>query len=255
MRRNVIDLVPPVLQHRAIVFQVRPHPPPRRSARHRLNRSVHPLHQPPRRLGPLCIHLRRHLPRLPRPIHLIAQTPRLHPVRPRLPVRPALVRPIRRRIQVAVLHQVHHIVQIPRTQIHRHHRRGPCRLAPRHELIRPEVVRLHRMPGIVRPRRPLLLRPHPILPVVARHKIPPRIPHQRHPQRRQRRDHILPKSPLIRPRRSGIVNPLIHAPPQVLRKPRENPPIDRAHLKLRVELNCRCHVYSPAKNPIPKQYR
>src|SRR5262245_1600945 len=89
-------------------------------------------------------------------------------------------------------------------------------LAIAQELVRAEAVGLNAAPGQFRPRRALVLRPYPVLPVVARDKIPARIAQDRDVQPLDRLQHVQPDAFFVRERTAFFVNAAVDHAPQVL---------------------------------------
>src|SRR5260370_10056325 len=111
------------------------------------------------------------MPNLPGPVHFVTQAPVADVVRLRKSVLTAQFAPFRSFVNVAIFHEGSRLLGSPRTQIESHQRFRACSLAPSHELIGPELVRVHGIPSLVVYTRPILLWPHAVQPVVPRDEV------------------------------------------------------------------------------------
>ena len=105
---------------------------------------------------------------LPRPVHLVTQTPELNAVGLPVTVLLTQVAVVGAPRVVAVLHQVAGCIRSPGAQVHRHHQFGTHLLRPVGEFIYSHFVRLHGAPGQIQAARPQLFGPPRHLPSCSR---------------------------------------------------------------------------------------
>src|SRR5216117_1226718 len=179
------------------------------------------------------------MPDLPWPVHFISQAPVLHVVRFLHAMLAPQVAPFRSAFHVAIFQQRRRLLRRSRSKIHSQQRRCARPLAPRHEFIQSELIRLHRIPGFLHQPRPLFLRSHPVQPVVSRDEIPARIPHDRHTYRLHFFHPILAEPVRVRQLRSRLVNSLVDRPPQVFKERSKNVAIDRPNRPSSVQIDLR----------------
>ena len=171
--------------------------------------------------------LRRSLPAdLPRPVHLVAEAPELDVVRLLVAVRAAQIRVMRAAGMIAVLEELARFVRPARSEVHGEHRLHIGHATPIDEFVRAELIGLGRSPREIQPRRPLVLRPDAVLPVVARKKIAAGIAHDRrrqaHASARAHRD----ENRACRRSHAGLIDPAIHAPTHMLDERTEHAAIE-----------------------------
>ena len=108
---------------------------------------------------------------LPRPVHLVAEAPKLHVIGVAPAVLDAQIAPVASARMIAVFEQAACFIEATRSEIDREHQFRARRLAPGRELIDPNLVGFLGAPGIVEPDRPVLLRSDPVFPVVCRDEV------------------------------------------------------------------------------------
>ena len=151
----------------------------------------------------------------------------------------ALIGDARAGRQVAVLEELSGFLGPGRAQVDRHHWFGPDLLAPRHELVGAELVRLDRPPREVGAPGPLVAGPDAVAPVVVRHEVPARVANHRHAQWSERVDHVAPEASRIAQRAVGIEHALVDGPTHVLQEAGEDPLVDRGDTVFGVEIDLR----------------
>ena len=129
---------------------------------------------------------------------------------------------------VAVLDIVARRVRPARAEIDGEHRLDAGELAPVDEFVGAEGVRLGGEPGEVEAPRPLLDRPHPVLPIVAGDEIAARIAHDRGGELAHQRQHVAAKAALVGGRVAGLEDALVDAAAEMLDEGAEQAPIRRA---------------------------
>ena len=114
-------------------------------------------------------------PDLPRPVHLVAETPVTHVVRPFVPVPAPQIAPAGAAREVAVLDIGDRHLDGTRAEVHPEQGLGADHRAPVDKFVGAELVGLERIPRALEHRRPLRFRPDAIEPVVARDEVSSRI--------------------------------------------------------------------------------
>ena len=150
------------------------------------------------------------------------------------------VTPFRSAFRVAIFQQCRRLLRCSSPKIHSHQRRRAGCLAPRHEFIQSELIRLDGIPGLLHHPRPFLFWPNAIEPVISRHKISAWITHNRHTHRFDFIRYIGPKSVCVRQLRTRLVNPFVNRAPQVLQERSKNVPVDGANCPSRIQIDPRC---------------
>ena len=140
---------------------------------------------------------------------------------------------------VAVLEELRRLLGAGGAQVDRHHRFGPELVAPGHELVGAELVRLDRPPREVGPPRTSITGPDTVAPVVVRHEVAARVAHHRHAHWRERVDHVAPEAVLVAQRAVGIEHPLVDRSTHVFQEAGEDPLIDRSNTVFGVEIDPR----------------
>ncbi len=140
---------------------------------------------------------------------------------------------------VAVLEELRRLLGAGGAQVDRHHRFGPELVAPGHELVGAELVRLDRPPREVGPPGPPIAGSDTVAPVVVRHEVATRVADHRHAQWRERVDHVAPEALLVAQRAAGIEDPLVDRPAHVFEEAGEDPFVDRGDPVLGVKVDLR----------------
>ena len=171
---NSVHHVVAFFEHCAVPLDIRRHERPARSARDQLDRWIDCAHLPRRVRRFQAILARRHVPDLPRAVHLIAHAPELHAVRLCVTVRSAVVRStscpwLRCNTPPAPPH--------PPPTRYRNSGRAAAPFPPAgpgDEFICAELVCLQCVPRAIQHRRSFVFRTYAVQPVIARHEIPAR---------------------------------------------------------------------------------
>ena len=156
------------------------------------------------------------MPDLPGAVHLISQVPQPDIMRFSVSVLNPQVAPIGTGRKITVFHQIPCGIRPSCPQIHRHHHIRACPAAPFAEFIRAHLVVFHSKPGQLRTLRPLLLRPDTVLPIVSGYEIAAGITHNRYLQLSGQVNHIPAEPHIICQRMTGIVNPSVYRPADML---------------------------------------
>ena len=241
VRRNVIDVVPAILHYDPVIRQIGRHAASRRAARHEFDRRIETLHQFSSLVCAPCILFRRHVTRLPRTVHLVAETPGLDLIRIATAVRDTFVRPVGACGQVTVLDECGGFGSAPRTEIDRHHRLRAELFRPLHKLIGADLIGLDALPGVVGTHRALIARSDTVCPVVVADEVAAGIAHHRHSKRLERFENVCAKASRVAERAFRIVNALINGSSHVLEKTAEDARVDVALVALCVESNGSLH--------------
>ena len=167
---------------------------------------------------------------MPRTVHFIAKAPVSDVIWLFVSVSNALLRPHTLILQVAVLHQVGHVVHIARTKVYRHN--GFCADFVREvqKLIHAHFVRLYRNPGKIDYFGTLLDRTDGLFPIVTRHKVAAGIADYRHAQLRHGLHNVAAEPLFVCRRVRRLVDAVVHRTPQVLHEGTEHRLFDNADL-------------------------
>src|SRR5207344_2966090 len=96
---------------------------------------------------------------------------------------------------------------------------------PIEKFVRPELIRLERIPGTLQHGRTLVFWADAVLPVITGNKITTRIAHDWHAQRLDFRQHVFAVTFVVGEFRSRLVNSGIHRTAEMLEKRTEQTPI------------------------------
>src|SRR5579863_1164549 len=165
---------------------------------------------------------------------------------------PPQIAPTRSLLHIAILHQRGSILRGSGSQVQSHQGQRAHSFTPRQEFIRPELIRLDGVPGLVERARPLFLRPHAIQPVVPGNKIPSRITDDRNSHLVNFVEHILTKSADVGELRPRIVNALVNRPPQMLKKRPEQIAVERSDRSSRIDVNPRSRGGIASGSTLPR---
>ncbi len=128
------------------------------------------------------------------------------------------IAPARPFVYVAIFHQRRRLFRRARAQIEPHQRLRARGLAPHHEFVGAELVAVDGIPRFVQHARAVLLRSHPIQPVVPGDKVAAGVAHDGNSQLPYFVDHVLAQSVGIGVFRAWIVNPFIDGASQVFQE-------------------------------------
>ncbi len=142
MQRDEIDILVDVIEHCRFPLREGRHRRVGTTAGDELDRGIDPPHGDRRLTGEPPVLLGRFVTQLPEGVHLVAQTPRFHPMRFGHPVRPPQIAPQTVARMVAILDQRPRLVDAAGAQIDRQIDLGPGPFRPGGELIGPDRVRL-----------------------------------------------------------------------------------------------------------------
>ncbi len=186
------------------------------------------------------INIRRNMPRLPRTIHFISQTPHLHAIQQvSMSILLSAVGPLSSNWQIAIFEELCRFSRARRAEIDRHHWLGSQLPAPIHELIGAKLIRLDAAAQAKSGQTgSFITRADAILPVIRADEISPRIAHHRKTEWPQRIQHVAPKSLFIASRIARIVYALVNRPAKMLQKSAENSTIHDACGVLNIEMHC-----------------
>ena len=236
MNRVIIHEVGEPLQHDAV-----PVVPPLLSATHQPHAGIGPLHHRRELPGLLHVVLSAERADLPFSVHLVAQSPVLHPVRFLVAVLSAQVGPVRVARAVAVLHPGLRLIHRAGAHVDHDERVGPERPAILDELVGAESVRLFPVPGKLDPAGPLLHGAYTVEPVVAADEVPAGPPQYGHAKRAEGLEYVPPEATLVAEGRTFLEDPPVDAPAQVFDKAAEDAAVDGPDPSVGIQRNP-CHV-------------
>ena len=233
VQRDVVDDVVGLFEDRRLPRPERRHRRVRASARHELEVGFRLAHRP-RRLGGESTVLRGGLVSgLPRTVELVAETPQPNPVRIGSTVGDALVRQRRARRVVDVLQQVERLGDPAGAEVDGEHRLDTGPAGPLDELVDADLVGLDRPPGEIAAHRTAVTRPDAVLPAVVGDEVATRIAHHRDAELLGEGEDVAAEPVLVGRRVVGLVDPGVHAAPEVLDERAEQPTLDRGHPRRR----------------------
>ena len=163
---------------------------------------------------------------LPRPVHLVAEAPVLDRERLGAAVLLAQVAPGAAGRAVDVFDEIARLIEPARAEIDRQHHLRIGGFAPLREFVHPDRVGLGRMPGEVEPRRAILARTDPVLPIVSGDEIAAGIAHDRNLQLPDQVDDVLPHAVSVGGLMIGFVDAGVDRSPEVLDKRAVQPVVD-----------------------------
>ena len=231
VERDVVDDVVGLFEHRRLPRPERRHRRVGAAAGHELEVGFRLAHRP-RRLGGEPPVLRRGLVSgLPRPVELVAEAPQPNPVGIGSTVGDALVRQRRARRVIGVLQQVERLGDPAGAEVQGEHRLDTGPAGPLDELVDAELVGLDRAPGEVAPDRTAVTRPDAVLPAVVGDEVAARITHHRDAELLREGEDVAAEPVLVGRGVAGLVDPGVHAAPEVLDERAEQPALDRRHLR------------------------
>src|SRR5665647_2163688 len=123
-------------------------------------------------------------------------------------------------------------------QVDGHHRFALGLAAPPEELVDADGVRLGAVPGQLEAGRALLDRPDAVLPPVPGHEVPAGVAHRADAQLTGQVDDVAAEAVVVRRGVTGVVDPGVHAPTQVLNEGPEGTPVNRGDCEDRVDGQC-----------------
>ncbi len=230
MKRDAVDLVVTFLKHLAIPGQVSGHDRITRSAGDELRVRIHDTNLPGRIAGLAAILAGRHVANLPRPVHLVAQTPVPDLVGLRVPMLAPQIAPACAFGDVTVLDIGRGGFGRAGAEVRSKQRLGSNQAAPFDEFISAELIRFDGIPGTFQYRGAVLLGTHAVEPIVTRDEIAARVAHDGNVEFLDLADHVRSEPIRVGQFRAGLVNTLVDGPPQMLKECAEQPAI-----KLRTE--------------------
>ena len=140
-------------------------------------------------------------------------------------------------IEVAVLNQSSSLFRSSRSKIEAHQRFGADSIAPGHEFIGAELIRVSCIPGFIQHARTAFLGADAVEPVVARNEIAAGISNDGNPHLAYLTDDIFAESVGVRELRAWIVNTLIDRTPQVLEEGAKKIAVERRYDATGVHMN------------------
>ena len=227
-----------VFQHGAVPTRpVRARRKVGRPRRDELDGGVGPLHQFGAFQGELTVVFRAAVSHLPGAIHLISQSPVSH--------LPGLLTPIprpqfrhRRGFRgVTILNPSLSLLPGAGTEVGAQIRFDPQNVAVSQKLVRAKAIVLHRAPGHLEARRPLVARTNAIHPVVVGREIPSRPAQQRDVESFHRFHHILAVAGGVGEFRAFVEDAAFDAAAQVLGEVSVEFAVDRAYLAVGIDLD------------------
>ena len=227
VQRDVVDRLVGVLEDDPLPFRIGLHVGVRRAADDQLERFVEGAQRLGHLVGEPAVFVGGLVADLPRPVHLVAEAPVLDAERLGAAVRLAQVAPVAAGRPVDVFDEVARFVEAARAEIDREHHFRAGRVAPLGELVHADRVRLGRVPGEVEPRRALLARPDPVLPVVGGHEIAAGIAHDRDLELADQVDDVAPHAVGVGGRVIRLVDAGVDRAAEVLEKRAVKPVVDR----------------------------
>jgi len=115
-------------------------------------------------------------------------------------------------------HECRRLFRSSGAEIQSHERQRAYRFAPGNEFIRPKLIRVYRIPGLVQYARSILLRSDTIKPVVAGNKVAAGVTNDGNTEFTNFIHYVLAKTVRVRELRSGIVDPFIDRSSEVFKK-------------------------------------
>ena len=165
---------------------------------------------------------------LPRPVHLVAETPHAHIERLGRAVGGSPPGQRRACTDVGVLQQVERLERAAGAEVECEHQLSAHAFTPPRELVQPDLVRLERVPREVEPLRPPLARADAVLPAVAGDKVATWVADSGHAELAHEIHNVGPESVRVRGRVPGLVDPVVDASAEVLDEGAEQAAVERA---------------------------
>src|SRR6185437_16965163 len=119
----------------------------------------------------------------PRPVHLVTQTPVLDVIGLGITMFASQIAPLSALVDVAILQQRSRLFRRSGSEVQSHQGEGPDGFAPGHVLVCSELVRVHRVPGLIQNLGTILFRADTVQPVVSGDKVSSGITNDRNPKR------------------------------------------------------------------------
>jgi len=221
VQRDVVHQVGGVPQHGSFPRAERRHVPAGTPGHDQLHVRVDHAHDPRGLGGEPAVLVRRLVPDLPGTVHLVAQAPQLDP---EWTVRAVRTTPFAQRGpagMVAVLQDVHGLLDAAGAEVERVHRFHTGSVGPRGELVQPEPVGLHAVPGGIEPYRPVV--PDTVLPAVAGHEVPAGVADDGRAKLPDQVEDVPAVAALVRGRVARLVDPGVHGTAHVFDERPEQP--------------------------------
>ena len=223
MEANVISIIAEVVEHSPVPFHVAPPVGTTRTARDQLQTPVGVLHHFRGLLGADGILVGRHVAKLPRAVHLVAQAPEVDSVR----------------LPIAILHPVARFLGRAGAKVNAEHRR-PIKLpAELDKFVGAKLIRFNALPGEFANNRPLRARADTVFPVIAGRKVAAGIAHRGVAQPAQGIEDIAPATVGIRVAATGFVDAFVDGSTHVFEEPAKEAFVNGSDCETGVQLESR----------------
>ncbi len=242
MRGDHVDLLHRMGEDRAFPFPERGHASAGRATGHQCQIRIDHPHRPRGLHCDPTIFVSGLVAHLPRPVHLVAEAPDLHPVGLFGAVGATHFGEVRILRHVAVLDEIHRRLDAAGAEVHGHHRLDVGLLRPRHELVGADLVRLEAVPREIETLRALVDWPDAVLPAIAGDEIAAGVADRRNAHLTDEVDHVLTKAFLVGGLMAGLVDASVDGASEVFHEGSERAAPDGADDEGRVDLDVCFHL-------------